>query len=448
MSKGPLFPRPTMPGQPFFRNTKVQTEQTPDPDRSAPGVLRAFPAIAVLATAALPALGLIAYLTAQSAREAQLQGIGAVAQAYVKAAGDPAADAPLAPILAVTMRGADGRRRDGLNETLSRDDIDGLRIALGGDVAVNLSDDDRTRGQIEADSYVPILDPATGAVSAIAEIRSDATAPTIARWQAARNIWLIAGLVAAALVLTLGLAAAACRQLVATRDRNRNLDAQNLLAAERAERLQRDMTRGREQLLDRIGAELRRGPVELVQQLMAEPDSLAERRRLLDRLMRELTSIGGSLALPEVAGAPLDEVLRRAALRHHDLTGAEVEMKIGALPPALDDEMRLCLYRVVQQGLTTAQRQGNPDLQRIVASSRDDMLMVSVQSAGPQGKTLSERPRLIRFDLQAMQNGLEQFGGSLDLRRLQGGGSELLVNLPVGRRDARPAPRAATHAEG
>ena len=100
----------------------------------------------------------------------------------------------------------------------------------------------------------------------------------------------------------------------------------------------------------------------------------------------------------------------------------------GFLPglPALSPASELVVYRVAQEALTNVARHAHAREVQLGVSRRGDTLVLRVAD---DGVGIAETAR--GAGIQGMQERAQMVGGRLELRRRAGGGTEVLLAVPV-----------------
>jgi signal transduction histidine kinase len=142
-------------------------------------------------------------------------------------------------------------------------------------------------------------------------------------------------------------------------------------------------------------------------------DALTEIRRLLGVLRRE----DDELALaPQPTLAHVADLVRREVA-----AGLPVELRVEGVPARLSAGVDLTAYRVVQEALAAAVRDGAAASASVVVRYRDAAVDVEVVDDGA--------PRPVPMGVQER---VELYGGELRTANRRGGGHALRARLPVG----------------
>ena len=108
-------------------------------------------------------------------------------------------------------------------------------------------------------------------------------------------------------------------------------------------------------------------------------------------------------------------------------SGIKVTVTAGAIPDQLSDEMRTCIFRVVQEALTNVSRHSGAKCAVVTVRHEDNSLLVSVQDDGSGFDTQKTRG----LGMLGMEERVRQLGGQLEIRSAPGKGTELLARLPI-----------------
>ena len=225
--------------------------------------------------------------------------------------------------------------------------------------------------------------------------------------------------------------------LRALSDRNRDLRLRVVEAAGRA------ATTG-EHMLRRIGADLHDGPAQYLafaalrlDDLYAKQTSDDARAELkgvkgaLESAMGEVRAMSRGLTLPDIAGKPIAEAVRRAAEEHRARTGEPVELHLQAGDaPWIGQAMRICAYRFVQEGLNNAGRHAGGQGLCVEQDLGPDGIIVRVRDSGP-GLPSGQR---FGLGLTGLRDRVESLGGTFSVGPAEGGGTELTMTLHPGER--------------
>ena len=300
----------------------------------------------------------------------------------------------------------------------------------------NLMDD---RPVIEI--YAPIFDASREKIIAIGEIYGNAADLSALLDRTTMTIWLAVSMTAVGLTGCLFLLAARQRDLVRNLAVVQAQAAQNRDLKDYADQARLQASQANEDLLNRLGAELHDGPLQMLTLLSLVQGSGKEvelegrgltARDLIARTMTDLRTISAGLVLPEIAELPLAGALRLAVTRHEEIVGSQVALHLDNLPETVDPALKICCYRLVQEGLNNAARHGDPTHAEVRAAVRDGWIEVTISNPG--GKASPPHPDTGRsggLGLQGLRLRISVFGGSIKLTRREDGGADLQARIPL-----------------
>ena len=319
-----------------------------------------------------------------------------------------------------------------------------------GDIEHN---DDRSLIEI----YAPIYRTGSREVIAVGELYEEAEEFIVQRNRAQRHTWAIVGATTLAIMGLLFLIVRRASsviesQRVTLKSQLANAQAlaeQNKKLRKAADHARMDATKSNETLLNRIGSDLHDGPVQLLSLLILRlgggssdptkgsdlpknaPQELHP-SRLASQVLTELRELSTELVLPEIENISLEAALRVAVERHEYATGSVVSASYVGLPENVAYPLKICLYRVVQEGLNNAFRHASGLGQKVTASADEKTITVVVSDAGPglvraEGASVHTRP----LGLQGIRNRVEAFGGSVQFQQRSGNDTQLIVSVSL-----------------
>lgn len=317
-----------------------------------------------------------------------------------------------------------------------------LKLALEGRVVVEIyQQGDAQEGRhIELpylEIHAPIHDLVNKEVVAVGEVYQDATEFLDHRRLVERTIWLaiaVSSLGISGVILMHGARRQAMeRQIEAIRliaDQNRQL-------LETAEQTKLLASQSNEELLNRIGAEIHDGPIQLLSLMLLKAGPAVSDagspslRELGNQVIAELRNISSDLILPEVEELSLADTLRLAVARSEMFTGHPVAVDIGTLPEQADGALKICCFRVVQEGLTNASHHASGHNVTVKATMEGADLVITVSDSGDaQSSTDPALTSRSRLGLLGLRNRLATFGGKVEFITRTTGGSDLIARFP------------------
>ena len=291
--------------------------------------------------------------------------------------------------------------------------------------------------------HAPILDQSNRQIIAVGEIYQDASAFLYQRSLVERSIWIALGISSA-----IGLGGLIFLISVQRKVLLRNLSEvtaiaeHNKLLKDEADRTRIEATKSNEQLLTQIGAEIHDGPIQMLTLMLlmgSKTDSDGSiapgmsAHEIGNRVIAELRSIAAGLSLPEITDLALEDVILLAIAQHEAFTGQKVATSLTNLPESLDQGMKICCYRFVQEGLTNSYKHAGGVGQRVFADVNEDAIWLAVTDSGSEKPSPSPRSDYVGggIGLLGLRHRLDVFGGKLELKQKAGGATELTAKIPL-----------------
>jgi signal transduction histidine kinase len=289
--------------------------------------------------------------------------------------------------------------------------------------------------------YAPIYKEDSSQVIAVGEFYEKAGSMIAALSRSTRATWVIVGAMTAMMAGLLYLIVRSANDLI-VRQRHllhRQLDASQALSDQNdklrqaAELARMEASKSNESVLNRIGADIHDGPVQVLSALLLRPRDARSVQRLAKHVLDELREISSGLVLPEIETVPLESALRLAVQRHRSATGTAVAERYANLSMPVAHPLKICLYRVVQEALNNAFRHGAGMGQKVEAAIDDrQIITVSVSDSGPGFAARSATDQTRKpLGLDGIRNRVDAFGGTLEIISADDNGAMLMVKIPL-----------------
>jgi two-component system sensor histidine kinase UhpB len=208
------------------------------------------------------------------------------------------------------------------------------------------------------------------------------------------------------------------------------------LEAERRSSMRRVLTaqeserrRIAQELHDEIGQNLTAVVLELTrvrERIHDESDALADAQELARESLDELGRISYRLRPAALDDLGLASALAALCSGIARRTGVGVRCEVDGELPAVDPQVELALYRIVQEALTNAVRHAECSSVDVAVAHSDGEIRVRVADDG--AGLVGAKPGA---GMRGMRERALVIGGSLDVRSHPGEGVEVLVRVPV-----------------
>lgn len=297
--------------------------------------------------------------------------------------------------------------------------------------------------------YIPLRDLKSQKIVAIGEFYQDASVLRNTIYRAKMEGWLVTGLVSLGLI-------AGLYQVVASG--SRLIEKQGVTLDERVQQLT-ELLKQNEQLREnvqsasqrsnedlelhmrRIGADLHDGIGQLLTIVMLRIDKvfadkrmssdLTSVRSMLSDAMTEIRNISVGLALPEIEKLPLNDAIRLIVSRHERATSTTVTLALKDTPIEPSHPIKLCLCRMVQEGLNNAFKHAGGVGQSVSSKWAGKTISLTVSDNGPGIVASKQDLKRQPLGLIGLRNRLESLGGHLSVKTEIGQGTVLRATLAV-----------------
>lgn len=307
----------------------------------------------------------------------------------------------------------------------------------------------RSRGGPLTEVYVPVRERGSARVIAVAELYQNSDNLHSEVSDARQHAWLRIGGLSLAMLTALFFIVRRGSQTIETQRaalETRIGDLVRLLGenAELRARVEQASVRASESnefYLKRLGADLHDGPAQLLSlALLALDDNGAALKKTVGRqgpttaeiiaqALRELRQVAAGLVIPEIKTMTVEAAIRAAVRRHEAVSGTCVAVDLAALPRDATQALKICLYRIVQEGLTNAFKHAGGAGQCVGARGEGGTISVWVADSG---KGLAPGPdERCGFGMRAMRDRVESLGGEFEVTSRPGIGTRIEARLPL-----------------
>lgn len=332
---------------------------------------------------------------------------------------------------------------------------DAFKKALSGQVGWELDhhpDEDNAAEHATGIPFLEIYSPVRdgqGRIFAVTEFYENAELIGGELSTARKQTWLVTALVSVSTILALFLIVTKASRTI---DRQRialdarvnelsHLAMQNDELRKVAQHLSRHSAEENERFLSRIGSDLHDGPAQLVALALLKLDpkrwaaeamrrDVTSIRSVLLEALEEVRGICSGLVMPGVRDVGPNEAVRFVINSHEARTNTTVAADIGEIDERLPDYTKLCLCRVIQEGLSNAYRHAGGIGQAVRVRDDGMNIIVAISDDGPGPVDAAAQAHEPRLGLAGLRRRLEVLGGACELRTRSEGGALLSAKLP------------------
>jgi signal transduction histidine kinase len=229
--------------------------------------------------------------------------------------------------------------------------------------------------------------------------------------------------------------------IIYTRRLERNAEAvrlelkrlsQHVVKAQEAERrnISRELHDEVGQMLTGLRMELANLDVPAIQQNTADYQRLQEAKRLTERTLQCVRNLSMLLRPSMLDDLGLSPALRWQAKEFSRRSQIPVNITIEGDVDTVPDDVRTCVYRVVQEALTNVARHAHAHRIALRVTRHGDHIGVSIEDDG-LGFDASTAPKLSGIGLVGLKERVSELAGTTQIVSGPGKGTHISVRLPV-----------------
>ena len=205
-----------------------------------------------------------------------------------------------------------------------------------------------------------------------------------------------------------------------------------------------------EQNLRRIGSELHDGPAQHIGFALLRMDSILDdsneqqvkvNTEVIERIqfalkdaLQEIRNLSSGLVIPDLKDLSAQDAILKVIEKHQKRTSTKVDHKLNKIPDNLKLSYKICIYRLVQEGLNNAFKHGNGIDQKVRATIKDKHLLIIISDGG-QGLKKNDYEKINHSDhlgLRGLRERVESLGGSFKISCEDNvPGVKLIASLPL-----------------
>jgi signal transduction histidine kinase len=157
-------------------------------------------------------------------------------------------------------------------------------------------------------------------------------------------------------------------------------------------------------------------------------ERVAEARQLAQRVLKSVRDMAMGLRPSMLDDSGLVPALRWQAREFSKHVGIPVDLQIDGSLDQLPDDVRTCIYRIVQEALTNCARHAKARNIRVVLHGKDDGVSVAVQDDGVGFHPMSEA---VGLGIIGIEERARELGGNLRITSEKQRGTLLIVEIPL-----------------
>ena len=147
--------------------------------------------------------------------------------------------------------------------------------------------------------------------------------------------------------------------------------------------------------------------------------------------LKEIREISSGLLLPELRRLSSYEAVDAAIRAHEQATGTIVETNISSFPQHLPLPVTICIFRLVQEGLTNAYCHAGARGQKVTGFNDGESVAITVSDNGP-GFSSEEMLNTgsSHLGLRGLRQRVESIGGTFTVQSIEGKGTQISARFP------------------
>jgi signal transduction histidine kinase len=208
--------------------------------------------------------------------------------------------------------------------------------------------------------------------------------------------------------------------------------SQHVVRAQETERrnISRELHDEVGQMLTGLRMELANLDVPAIQQNPADYHRLQEAKRLTERTLQCVRNLSMVLRPSMLDDLGLSPALRWQAKEFSRRSGIPVDVNIDGEVDAVPDEVRTCVYRVVQEALTNVGRHAEAQRIKLLVKREGEQIAVLIEDDG-KGFDLGGSPKAPGIGLIGLKERVSELSGTTKITSEPGKGTHVQVHLPV-----------------
>lgn len=210
--------------------------------------------------------------------------------------------------------------------------------------------------------------------------------------------------------------------------------SKHMVVAEEAERrrVARDLHDGVNQILSSVAFRLHSIEAKIQGKDISLEQELEKTKKLLEKAMKEVSTISHNLRPSELDDLGLIAALRSNCEQFSERTGIELDFDHSGCPEHLPSETEVTFYRIVQEAFNNVEKHSEASQVHIRLTKKDGAVELHFKDNGKGIQSLThKKKKMSGMGLINIRERAAFLGGSLTFHSQPGSGTEIIVQIPV-----------------
>lgn len=198
-----------------------------------------------------------------------------------------------------------------------------------------------------------------------------------------------------------------------------------------------------DRLLNRLGSDLHDGPAQLLSFALLRLPSIAENgnkqnvseskklQKAIKEALTEIRLISTGLNMPQLENCSLKEVAKLAIENHESMTRTKVDLKVENIPRNALAALKVCVYRVIQEGLANSFKHGGGIGQSVTLRESDNKIVLEVSDKGKGFIWKPDKDNSKHLGLFGLLNRVHVLGGTVNVVSAPNKGCCITAIFPI-----------------
>lgn len=143
--------------------------------------------------------------------------------------------------------------------------------------------------------------------------------------------------------------------------------------------------------------------------------------------LQEIKDLARQLRPISIDEVGLVSALKQFIVRHEEMTGFEIQLDVVGKEPKLSDQLRIAIYRVIQEATTNAMKYSNTNTCYVYLHFHEEDMTVLIEDHGVGFNVDLEKNG---FGLYNMQERIYALKGTITISSIQHRGTSIMIKVP------------------